>query len=58
MRTMTRQRDAQPKKREKTALRKRSMQDVIVTPSIKQIEESIQKGTTHSINDFRTLAGC
>jgi hypothetical protein len=54
---MTPQREPQSKKAKKNVVKKRSMRDVIVTPSIKQIEQSFQKGTTHSMNDFRKLAG-
>ncbi len=41
----------------KTSVKKRATRDVIVTPTIKQIETSIREGVTRSAADFRALAG-
>ena len=41
----------------KGSVKQQTMRDVYSTPNLAQIQRSIEKGTTHSAADFRTLAG-
>jgi len=40
----------------KTPLKKQLMRDVLNTPTFRDIEASIQRGTTRTVDDFRKFA--
>jgi hypothetical protein len=40
----------------KTSLKKQLMRDVLNTPTFRDIETSIQRGTTRTVADFRKFA--
>jgi hypothetical protein len=41
----------------KVSIKQKTMRDVLSTPSLAQIQKSIQQGVTRSAADFRTMAG-
>jgi hypothetical protein len=41
----------------KASVKRQTMRDVFSTPSLTQIQKSIEQGKTHSAAAFRTMAG-